>query len=145
MENNEFVLMFSVFMVVVTVMLTVSTWDKTPALQSPVPRYICAFEEFCQGADCSVPLPADLIILTGGEAGSSFYHHEDAPDTHYNLKPVRGDEWVGQKGEAAVQLVLNRFGALKYREFAGAETGGPVVAHGVARCRDLSDTSREQG
>ena len=145
MGNNEFVLMFSVFMVVATVLLTVSTWDQTPAPQKPVPRYSCGFDEFCQGLACNGPLPSDIIILSGDDPDSSFFYHEDAPDTSYPLQTVQGDEWLGQKDGRAVQMIWNRSGALKYREYSGPETDGPVVAHGVARCRDLSDTSREQG
>ena len=141
MDNSQFVLMASVFIVITTVMVTLSAWDKAPAPLPALFGYDCVFDGFCQGNDCAAALPSDFTLLPETEDSRAYFYYADAPDTRYALQTVRAKEWVAGLGSGGgvVRLLLRNSGALKYSQHEGPESESPILAHGSAICREASD------
>ena len=145
MDTNHFVLSVAVFMVIVTVMITFSQWEYRPELQ-PQRQIQCRFAKACRGADCSVPLPGDIVILPRAEDGAAYYHDATDAAPRHALETVNDHEWVrreGKTGMMRIQLADN--GALTATHTQGLGTDSTVLETATGFCVDMGETGQEQG
>jgi hypothetical protein len=144
MDPREFVLSFAAFMVVVTLMVMFSQWEYRPTPQA-LKRIACKFDSACRGGDCSIPLPADIIILPKAEDDAAYYYSAGTALFPDPLETVGAREWVARNGKTGmIRLQLRENGALTVTETAEFDANSAVLAIATGFCVDAGRLNQGQ-
>jgi hypothetical protein len=135
MDNNQFVLGVALFMVIATVMVSISMFERKHMPAEPVyARYECRFENYCEGLRCDMDLPPDFLLFPFGLGDQPQIARTGDERRLLSMQHLADGSYSSNLREGRrLQVAIRETGAMTYQE-TSLEQDSLVLAKGEGWC-----------